>query len=201
LPLRLLDVASVEDAHLARAAKHPTAAKNELEAFKAALRYAAQRGSQFQVGLLEIEPLRVSREPKGKALSVIELEFFLRYAVEHQHRGLDLFGTAGLRCSECGLEDAMVDLPGRAFRLPAWLCKEGRAKTIPLFASEVRLLAEQLAARPPAATTVFPRKGGTTWRREHYYHQVVVATCRRAAGLAARARARGGRGDAVRVDG
>jgi integrase len=182
MPLRLLDVTTVENAHLTRAAKHPTAAKHELEAIKAALRYAAGRGSQFQLALLEIQPLRIRRQPKGTALTLEQLDFFCRYAVEHQRRALQLLGTVGLRISElCGLSDEMVDLPGRALHLPAWLCKEKRPKTIPLFPDETRLLAEQLAARPIGAERVFPRKGGTPWRREHFYNQVVVATRRRAA--------------------
>jgi integrase len=181
MPLRLLDVTTIENAHLARAAAHPTAAKQELEALKAALRYAAGRGSQFQLGLLEIEPLRLRREPKGTALTIEQLEFVCRYTVEHQRRALQLLGTVGLRVSElCGLVDEMVDLPSRSLKLPAWLCKEKRPKTIPLFPDETRLLAEQLAARPAGAERVFPRKGGTPWRREHFYHQV-AASRRRAA--------------------
>ncbi len=182
LPVRLLDVAAVEDAHLLRAGEAPTAARNEMEALKAALRYAATRGSQFALGLLEIQPLRVERGLKGQAMTLDQLDYLCAFAVEHQRRGLLLLGTVGPRVSElCGLLPEHVDLAGQALRLPAWLCKERRPKAIPLFAEEVRLLAEQLAVRPPEAERVFPRKGGTPWQREHYYHAVVVATRRRAA--------------------
>jgi integrase len=182
MPLRLLDVTTVENAHLARAADHPTAARNELEALKAALRYAAQRNSQFQLGLLEIEPLRVEPERRGTALTLDQLEFLCRYAPDYLVRCFSLLGTIGLRVSElCGMRDEHVDLVGRSLRLPAELCKEKRPKTVPLFADEARLLADQLGARPAGAERVFPRKGGTPWRREHFYHQAVVATRKRAA--------------------
>jgi integrase len=182
VPLRLLDRATVEDVLLERAASHPTSAREELQKLKAALRYAASRGSQFQLALLEIEPVRVSRQPKGTALSLAELDYLCRYAPEHQRRALAFCGTVGLRVSELvGLEPVHVDVDGRALRIPASLCKERRAKTIPLFADELQLLEEQLLARPAGADRVFPRKGGTAWRREHFYSQVVVATRKRAA--------------------
>jgi len=182
VPLRLLDRTTVEDVLLERASVHPTAAREELQKLKAALRYAASRGSQFQLGLLEIDPVRVSRQPEGSALTLAELDFFCRYAVEHEWRALAFAGTVGLRVSELiGLQDEHVDLEGRALRIPAWLCKEKRPKVIPLFVDELQLLAEQLQLRPAGAERVFPRKGGSPWRREHFYSQVVVATRRRAA--------------------
>jgi integrase len=182
LPLDRLDVATVEDAILARAREHPTSAREELQKLKAALRYAAGRGSEFQLGLLEIEPVRVSREPKGRALTLDELDFLLSFAVDDQRRGLELLGNVGLRVSELlGLLPGHVDLDGRALHIPAWLCKERRAKTIPLLPDELALLREQLAWKPAGAERVFPRKGGTPWRREHFYTAVVVATRKRAA--------------------
>jgi integrase len=182
VPLRRLDVAAVEDAILERARLHPTAAREELQKLKATLRYASGRGCEFPLALLGIEPIRVRREPKGTALALDELDYLCRYGVEHQWRGLHLFGTVGLRVSELiGLLPEHVDLERGELRLPAELCKERRAKTIPLFPEEVELFDEQLTLRPSGAERVVPRKGGTPWRREHYYHQVVVATRERAA--------------------
>jgi integrase len=182
LPLRRLDRTTVEDAILERASAHPTSAREELQKLKAVLRYAASRGSEFPLGLLEIEPVRVRREPKGQALSLEELDFFCRYAAEHERRSLAFAGTIGLRVGELvGLADEHVDLEERLLRIPAEMCKERRAKTIPLFADEVQLLAEQLAARPAGAERVFCRKGGTRWRPQNFYDKVVVATRKRAA--------------------
>jgi integrase len=167
---------------LTRAALHPVAARNELEALKAALRYAAGRGSQFPLALLAIEPVRFDRGRRGTALTLDELDYFCRYAAAHLRHTFHLLGTIGLRVSEAlALRDEHVDLHGLALRIPPALCKERRPKTIPLFSDEAWLLAEQLAARAPAAETVFPRKGGTPWRREHFYYQAVVPTRKRAA--------------------
>jgi integrase len=181
-PLSQLDVATVEDAVLERAAKTPTSAREELQKLKAVLRYAAGRGSVFPLGLLEIEPIRVPPSEKGVALAWEELDFYCGYAPEHQRLVQPLLGTIGLRIGETlSLTDEHVDLDGLALRIPAALCKERRPKTVPLFPDEVLLLEEQLASRAPGATRVFPRKGGTPWRPTHFAEKVVNVTRRRAA--------------------
>jgi integrase len=181
-PLSQLDVATVEDAVLKRASKHPKSAKEELQKLKAVLRYAAGRGSEFPPGLLNIEPIRVARSEKGVALTLEQLGFYCRYAPEHQRMVQPLLGRLGLRIGEAlALTDEHVDLDGLALRIPAALCKERRPKTVPLFPDEAAMLAEQLALRPQGATRLFPRRGGTPWRPTHFHEKVVVPTRRRAA--------------------
>jgi integrase len=181
-PLSQLDVATVEDAVLERASKHSKSAKEELQKLKAVLRYAAGRGSEFPLGLLNIEPIRVAPSEKGVALTLQQLDFYCRYAPEHQRLVQPLLGRLGPRIGEAlALTDEHGDLDGLALRIPAALCKERRPKTVPLFPDEAAMLEQQLALRPPGATRLFPRKGGTPWRPTHFHEKVVIPTRRRAA--------------------
>ncbi len=71
-PVPALRRRQVEDHIAARAAVAPTAARNELQFLKAALRAAQSRGQQVDVGIFEIDAIRV--EPKeGEALEYDEL--------------------------------------------------------------------------------------------------------------------------------
>jgi hypothetical protein len=58
-PIPALRRRQVEDHVAARAAVAPTAARNELQVLKAALRAAQSRGQQVDVGILEIDPVRI----------------------------------------------------------------------------------------------------------------------------------------------
>ena len=66
-PVPALRRRQVEDHIAARAAVAPTAARNELQFLKAALRAAQSRGQQVDVGIFEIDPIRVEAV-EGQAL-------------------------------------------------------------------------------------------------------------------------------------
>jgi hypothetical protein len=71
-PVPALRHRQVEDHIAARAAVTPTAARNELQFLKAALRAAQSRGQQVDVGIFEIDPVRVEAR-EGQALEYEEL--------------------------------------------------------------------------------------------------------------------------------
>ena len=162
-PLDLLDRRSLEDAILARAAEHPVSARNELQALKAALRYAQARGHGFDSAILMIEPVTIPAH-EGRALSAYELEFLVAYAPSYAFRLVLLAGTTGNRINELfTLTDDRVDVASKTITIPAELCKERRRKMIPLTDEETQLLREQLLARAPGQL-VFPKRHGSPWR-------------------------------------
>lgn len=168
LPLSLLRRDRVEDAVLSRAAAAPTAAKHELEALKATLKYAGDRGARFDPALLTIEPVPVTPRQRV-AVSVEALEALAACAPDYGRRLILFRGTTGLRSGETfTLTDDRVDLDGRTVFIPADLCKEGEDKLVPLTAEEVTLLREQLVARAAGARLVFPKRHGTEWTRSHF---------------------------------
>lgn len=183
VPLSLLRRARLEDAVLARAAQYPTTAKNELEALKAVLRYAGARGASFDLGILTIQPVAVERR-KRRALTADELEFLADHAPAYAQRLILFLGTTGMRCGEAfTLTDDRLDLTAGTAHVPAELCKEGVAKTIPLTGEERQLVREQLLARAPGTPLVFPKAGGGQWStaRSHFHKLVWTKTCTRAA--------------------
>lgn len=164
LPLDLLERRPIEDAILTRAAEHPFAARNELQALKATLRYAQARGHAFDVSLLTIEPVATPPH-EGRALSADELEFLVAYAPSYAFRLVLLAGTTGNRIGELfTLTDDRVDIRGRTIEISPDLCKEGRGKIIPLTDEEVALVREQLIARAPGTRLVFPKRHGSPWK-------------------------------------
>lgn len=183
VPLSLLRRARLEDYVLARAAQYPTTAKNELEALKATLRYAGARGASFDLGILTIQPVIVERR-RRRALTTDELEFLAAHAPAYAQRLILFLGTTGMRCGEAfTLTDDRVDLATGTVHVPAELCKEGVAKTIPLTGEERQLVREQLLARAPGTPLVFPKAGGGQWStaRSHFHKLVWVKACARAA--------------------
>jgi integrase len=180
VPVRALRAIDVEDYLLARAARHPTTARNELQGLKATLAHAAALGEPVPAGLLAIEPIAVQPR-RGRALSFEQLELVCSLAPDYAWRLLRLAGTAGFRIGELfTLTDDRVDLPGRTIFVPAERCKERRDKTIPLFDDEVALVREQLLARAPRTTLVFPTRTGRPWRYGHF-HELVWSKARKAA--------------------
>ena len=167
-PLQHLRRDQLEDAILIRAADHPTSARNELQALKALLEYAADRGAQFDQAILRISPVAVQPRQR-RALTVDELEWFASHAPEYGRRLILIQGTVGNRIGELfSLDETRLDLQQGTLHVPAHLCKEGVAKTIPLTREEVHLLREQLLARAPGTTLVFPTKTGRQWRHNQY---------------------------------
>jgi len=151
----------VEDHIAARAAVAPTAARNELQFLKAALRAAQSRGQQVDVGIFEIDPIRVEAQ-EGQALEYEELLGLASWLPDRVQRIVPFCGTAGLRFTEAvTLTDDRVDFETGSIFIPGRLNKSRRPKPIPLARIEVQLLREQLLVRPAGTRVVFAtEKGG-----------------------------------------
>lgn len=188
----------VEDAVLELSLEHPTTARNALESFKAVLRYAGDRGARYDLALLGVEAVVV--EPRQRrALTALELEYLATHAPDYAQRLVLFMGTTGLRPGEAfALTDDRVDLEGATVYVPAELCKERRAKVIPLWPEEVTLLREQLGAlrvvdetsktghlpsRAAGSSLVFPKAQGGAWStaRPHFHKLVWSKATERAA--------------------
>jgi integrase len=159
-PVPALRRRQVEDHIAARAAIAPTAARNELQFLKAALRAAQSRGQQVDVGIFEIDPIRVEAQ-EGVALEYAELLGLASWLPERIKRIVPFCGTVGLRFTEAvTLTDDRVDLEGGTLFIPARINKSRRPKPIPLARIEVQLLREQLMVRPPGTRVVFASERG-----------------------------------------
>lgn len=184
LPLSLLSFDRVEDAILDRAAEAAKTARDEQDALKAILRYAAQRGAGgagFDQRLLTMERIQVASRQRV-ALSVDELDLLVAHAPEYGRRMLLFAGTTGMRIGELfSLDDSRVDLAGRTVFVPAALCKEGADKVIDLTFEEVAILREQLLARALGTSLVFPTKTGRPWRHFQFLRLVWYKARSRAA--------------------
>lgn len=181
LPLHLLRRQRLEQTILRRAATTPTSARNELQALKAVIRYAAD--PTVDQSILTIEPIAVDPRTR-RALTVAELELLAASAPEYARRMLLLLGTTGLRVGEAfSLTDDRLELErghGTA-TVTAELAKERLAKAVALDAEEVGLLREQLLARAPGTAHVFPTATGKAWRYGQFHKLVWSKACRRAA--------------------
>lgn len=176
--LRYLDL---DDAVTARAAKHPNAAKKELELTKRALREAKRRGQQFDPELLQVDAVKnISRI--GQALDVDELDQLASWFAEELGRLVLICGTVGLRIGEAlALTDDRVDLMDYTVFVPAALCKEKRDKTIMLTQGEIVLLREQLLLRPNGTRLVFPNPRSGQWNANWFYDGAWGPACTAAA--------------------
>jgi integrase len=162
-PLPALRRRQVEDHIAARAAVAPTAARNELQFLKTALRAAQSRGQQVDVGIFEIDPIRVEAR-EGQALDYEQLLSLASWLPERVKRIVPFCGTVGLRFNEAvTLTDDRVDLDNGTIFIPARLNKSRRPKPIPLAHIEAQLLREQLLARPPGTRVVFPTEKGSIY--------------------------------------
>lgn len=164
-PVPALRRRQVEDHIAARAAVAPTAARNELQFLKAALRAAQSRGQQVDVGIFEIDPIRVEAR-EGVALEYPELLGLASWLPERIKRIVPFCGTVGLRFTEAvTLTDDRVDLEAGTIFIPARINKSRRPKPIPLARIEVQLLREQLLVRPAGTRLVFPNEKGGTYSK------------------------------------
>jgi integrase len=190
-PVPALRRRQVEDHIAARAAVAPTAARNELQFLKAALRAAQSRGQQVDVGILEIDPIRV--EPReGHALEYHELLSLASWLPERIKRIVPFCGTVGLRFTEAvTLTDDRVDLEAGTILIPARINKSRRPKPIPLARIEVQLIREQLLVRPAGTRVVFATEKGGVYT--HSGFQSVFLPALLAAGLAHEKTRNGGR--------
>ena len=181
-PVPALRRRQVEDHIAARAAVAPTAARNELQFLKAALRAAQSRGQQVDVGIFEIDPIRVEAQ-EGQALEYEELLGLASWLPERVKRIVPFCGTAGLRFTEAvTLTDDRVDLEAGTILIPARINKSRRPKPIPLARIEVQLLREQLLVRPRGTRVVFAAEKGGVY--SHSGFQSVFLPALLAAGLA-----------------
>ncbi|MGH3006551.1 MAG: tyrosine-type recombinase/integrase [Gaiellaceae bacterium] len=181
-PVPALRRRQVEDHIAARAAVAPTAARNELQFLKAALRVAQSRGQQVDVGIFEIDPIRVEPQ-EGIALEYRELLGLASWLPERVKRIVPFCGTVGLRFTEAvTLTEDRVDLEAGTIFIPARINKSRRPKPIPLARIEVQLLREQLLARPPGTRIVFATEKGGVY--SHSGFQSIWLPALLAAGLA-----------------
>ncbi|HEU5478045.1 MAG TPA: tyrosine-type recombinase/integrase [Gaiellaceae bacterium] len=181
-PVPALRRRQVEDHIAARAAVAPTAARNELQFLKAALRAAQSRGQQVDVGIFEIDPIRVEAR-EGQALEYEELLGLASWLPERVQRIVPVCGTVGLRFTEAvTLTDDRVDLDGSTIVIPGRLNKSRKPKPIPLARIEVQLLREQLLVRPPGTRVVFATEKGGVY--SHSGFQSIWLPALLAAGLA-----------------
>jgi integrase len=181
-PVPALRRRQVEDHIAARAAVAPTAARNELQFLKAALRAAQSRGQQVDVGIFEIDPIRVEAR-EGQALEYEELFGLASWLPERVQRIIPFCGTVGLRFTEAvTLTDDRVDLDGGTIFIPGRLNKSRKPKPIPLARIEVQLLREQLLVRPAGTRAVFATEKGGVY--SHSGFQSIWLPALLAAGLA-----------------
>lgn len=161
VPIPNLRRALVEDHIAARAKVAPTAARNELEFAKAALREAASRGQLVDPGIFEVEPIRTETR-EAVALELEQLYEIASFMPERIGRVVPFVGTVGLRFTEAmTLTDDRVDLEAGEIHIPRDVNKSRTAKPISLARAEVQLLREQLLVRPPGTRVVFAtEKGG-----------------------------------------
>jgi integrase len=180
--VRALRRKQVEDHVAARAAKAPTAARNELQFLKSALRAAQSRGQQVDPGIFEIPPIRV--EPReALVLEYGQLLELASWMPERIQRFVPFCGTVGLRFTEAAtLTDDRVDLAEGIIFIPSRLNKSRRPKPILLASCEVQLLREQLMVRPPGTRLVFPAASGSAYSKSGFRSVWLPALLR--AGLA-----------------
>ena len=190
-PVPALRRRQVEDHIASRAAIAPTAARNELQFLKSALRTAQSRGQQVDAGIFEIDPIRVEAR-EGQALEYNELLGLASWLPQRVQRIIPFCGTVGLRFTEAvTLTDDRVDLEAGTIFIPGRLNKSRRPKPIPLARIEVQLLREQLLVRPPGTHVVF-----ATEKRGVYSHsgfQSIWLPALLAAGLAHEEKRKDGR--------
>jgi integrase len=183
-PVPALRRRQVEDHVVARAAKAPTAARNELQFLKAALHAAQSRGQEVDVAIFEIDPIRVQPR-EGVALEYDELLELASWLPERVQRIVPFCGTVGLRFAEAvTLTDDRVDLEAGTIFIPASINKSRRPKPIPLARIEVQLLREQLLVRPAATRVVFATEEGAIYTRSGFQSIWLPALLK--TGLAAR---------------
>jgi integrase len=160
--------AQVQDFIVARAAKHPRSAMDELQFLKRVLREAKERGQYIDDAILSIRPVK-HRPRRGRALDVDQLYELASWFPEHVSRLVLLAGQVGARQAFWfSLTDDMLDLEEGTMPIPAELSKNRRDHRVYLTSFEVALLREQLLARAPGTPLVFPNAKGEQWNRSRF---------------------------------
>jgi integrase len=164
--------AQVQDFIVARAAKHPRSAMDELQFLKRVLREAKERGQHIDNAILSIKPVKHTSR-RGRALDVEQLYELASWFPEHVSRLVLLAGQVGARQAFWfSLTDDMLDLDEGTMPIPAELSKNKRNHRVYLTSLEIALLREQLLARAPGTPLVFPNAKGEQWNRSRFGEQV-----------------------------
>lgn len=170
----------IEDHVIKIASTRPVTARNALQVGKSALRLAESRGQTVDKAIFAIEPV-AHEAAEGRALTPDELNALAAHHPERLKRLILLTGTIGFRWAEAvALDETMLDLKNATVTIPRDLNKSRRIKRVPLAASEVALLREQIklsTARP----LLFPTLGGGVYSSSGFRKAWVPA--RDAAGL------------------
>src|SRR6266487_4364479 len=102
--------AQVQDFIVARAAKHPRSAMDELQFLKRVLREARERGQHIDDAILAIKPIKHTPR-RGRALDVEHLYELASWFPEHVSRLVLVAGQVGARQAFWfSLTDDMLDL-------------------------------------------------------------------------------------------
>ena len=164
--------ARVEDFVIARAAKHPRSAADELQFLRRVLREARGRGQKVDEAILEIRPAKHAPR-RGRALDVDELYELASWFPEPASRLVLLAGQIGARQNVWfGLTEDMLDLQAGVMEIPFELSKNRRDHRIYLTSVEVALFREQLLARATGTRLLFPNAAGGQWNRSRFREQV-----------------------------
>jgi integrase len=156
LPVTSIRAAEVED--LVSSIRVKASAGKALALLKSSLRAARRRGHAIDEAILELKPPRYeSRE--AKFLTLKQLYELSSWMPEWCKRIVPVAGLTGLRQGELfDLRESDLDLDGARLYVRQGKTKAAK-RTVHLSAEAVRLLREQLVARPHSSL-VFPTKTG-----------------------------------------
>lgn len=169
--LSQLQPGDVLDWYAERRAVAPVAAKKELFKLKAVLREASVRGANVHVGILAIKPGKHTART-GKAIRWDEVEHFAGCFPERLQTLPEFLAQVGLRIGEAlQARREWYDARARTLFIPAWACKEGRDKLIPLLVDECDLLDAQLE-RIGDSPYIWPAPRGGAYRHWGFWGKV-----------------------------
>ena len=181
LPFAALRPVDVELYLEARQAQAPRMARGESQFLTKLLDLADRRGYQHDSLLRALEPIRTPARDR-MPITYAELIEMSVHADECIRRIYPLGGSLGGRISELlNSDESWLDLKAGTLTIPAWACKERRAKVIDLLPEEITYLREQLLARARGTTLLFPRRDGQRWKHNAFFDAVVMPTRRKAA--------------------
>lgn len=178
-PIPSLRAADVEDVVLTLGARRRSA--RALALLKSVLRSARSRGQTIDEAILELKPPRYeSRE--AKFLTLKQLYELSSWMPEWTKRIVTVAGLTGLRQGELfDLLDSDLDLDNAKLEVRHGKTKAAR-RTVHLSAECVRLLREQLVARPPGTSLIFPTRTGLRHEKSRFMERY-FRPARDAAGL------------------
>lgn len=136
-----------------------------------ALREARARGQHVDQAIFEIPKNRYERRV-GRAVTVDQLWEVSTWMPEGIRRIVPVAGVLGMRQGELlNLLDDDLDLDAGALFVQRGKTAAARRRVV-LGPEPVRVLREQLLARPKDTSYVFASPGGGRWQRNNFMHQV-----------------------------